>query len=205
MAPPHHAGGAHNGAAVGSATSSGLDVADVHRLERLTSLATMERYTKHEEPKKGKRSMLRAAFDWWAAWSVPGLGMFSEAYIIFSIGLIKPFQQAMHPTCFKTHESCSFELVRRLRWLALRLLGGGRCCFGGGAAVWARSLFCLGLGLVLGVGGGICFGASWGDGPVREGGAILGRRMGLPMRSCSLLPPPLPPSRPLPLSLHRLS
>jgi hypothetical protein len=32
--------------------------------------------------------------------------MFSEAYIIFSLGLTKPLQKAMFPTCFKTHDDC---------------------------------------------------------------------------------------------------
>eukprot|EP00878_Enallax_costatus_P032225 GHUV01035362.1.p2 GENE.GHUV01035362.1~~GHUV01035362.1.p2 ORF type:complete len:118 (-),score=27.79 GHUV01035362.1:184-537(-) len=35
--------------------------------------------------------------------------MFSEAYIIFSLGLIKPLQSALYPTCFKTHTACSAE------------------------------------------------------------------------------------------------
>jgi hypothetical protein len=38
--------------------------------------------------------------------AIPGLGMFSEAYIIFSLGLTKPLQKAMFPTCFKTHYDC---------------------------------------------------------------------------------------------------
>lgn len=38
-------------------------------------------------------------------------GMFSEAYIIFSLGLTKPLQTAQFPTCFKTHEDCSEELT----------------------------------------------------------------------------------------------
>lgn len=33
------------------------------------------------------------------------------AYIIFSIGLIKPFQAAAYPTCFTTHTDCSFDEV----------------------------------------------------------------------------------------------
>ena len=37
--------------------------------------------------------------------------MFSEAYIIFSLGLTKPLQKAQYPTCFKTHEDCSEELT----------------------------------------------------------------------------------------------
>eukprot|EP00878_Enallax_costatus_P031669 GHUV01034646.1.p1 GENE.GHUV01034646.1~~GHUV01034646.1.p1 ORF type:complete len:134 (-),score=5.77 GHUV01034646.1:41-442(-) len=32
--------------------------------------------------------------------------MFSEAYIIFSLGLTRPLQTALYPECFKTHEAC---------------------------------------------------------------------------------------------------
>jgi hypothetical protein len=39
-----------------------------------------------------KQNPVMAAINWYLRWAIPGLGMFSEAYIIFSIGLIKPFQ-----------------------------------------------------------------------------------------------------------------
>lgn len=39
------------------------------------------------------KSAVRAGLDWYLRWALPGLGMFCEAYIIFSIGLIKPFQE----------------------------------------------------------------------------------------------------------------
>jgi hypothetical protein len=41
-----------------------------------------------------------------------GAGMFCEAYIIFSLGLTKPLQRAMFPTCFKTHIDCPDELTQ---------------------------------------------------------------------------------------------
>lgn len=34
---------------------------------------------------------------WWASWAVPGMGMFSEAYIIFSIGNITPLLEERYP------------------------------------------------------------------------------------------------------------
>ncbi|KAI8465659.1 MAG: major facilitator superfamily domain-containing protein [Monoraphidium minutum] len=83
------------------------DMADLHRLSRLSSFSTMERYTRRRPPAKPKVHPVLRAFQWWAAWSVPGLGMFSEAYIIFSIGLIKPLQAAMFPACFVEHTACS--------------------------------------------------------------------------------------------------
>jgi hypothetical protein len=42
----------------------------------------------------------------------PLAGMFSEAYIIFSVGLIKPLQSAEYPTCFNSHEVCSPNLSK---------------------------------------------------------------------------------------------
>jgi hypothetical protein len=37
--------------------------------------------------------------------------MFSEAYIIFSLGLIKPLQKAEYPSCFTTYADCPKELT----------------------------------------------------------------------------------------------
>jgi len=36
----------------------------------------------------------------------------TPAYIIFSVGLIKPFQEAMFPKCFGSHDECSYSEVR---------------------------------------------------------------------------------------------
>jgi hypothetical protein len=38
-----------------------------------------------------RRSGLLGIVDWYLAWALPGMGMFSEAYIIFSAGQIKNF------------------------------------------------------------------------------------------------------------------
>jgi hypothetical protein len=75
-----------------SATSSrhtDLSVTDLSKLRRLGSVTTKLQYTK---PRRRLRQPVLDAFNWWARWSVPGLGMFSEAWVIFSIGLIGPFQ-----------------------------------------------------------------------------------------------------------------
>lgn len=39
-------------------------------------------------------------FKWLCSWMIPGLGMFSEAYFIFSIGNIKPLLQKQYPDCW---------------------------------------------------------------------------------------------------------
>jgi hypothetical protein len=38
----------------------------------------MDRYTVQPPARRRKRQALAEAFRWWAAWAVPGLGMFSE-------------------------------------------------------------------------------------------------------------------------------
>jgi hypothetical protein len=47
--------------------------------------------------------------------------MFSEAYVIFSLGLTKPLQEAMFPSCFSTHTDCPKSLthVQVTEWLSL--------------------------------------------------------------------------------------
>ena len=51
-------------------------------------------------------------FKWLCSWGIPGPGMFSEAYFIFSIGNIKPILIQQYPQCWGKHlvgpESTSF-------------------------------------------------------------------------------------------------
>ena len=50
----------------------------------------------------------RSAWKFLMSWMIPGLGMFSEAYFIFSIGNIKPLLTVQRPNCFKTYKvSCT--------------------------------------------------------------------------------------------------
>ena len=41
-----------------------------------------------------------------------GMGMFCEAYFIFSIGNIKPFFSYQYPACYRRHVGCSVNLTR---------------------------------------------------------------------------------------------
>lgn len=43
-------------------------------------------------------------FKWLCSWMIPGLGMFSEAYFIFSIGNIKPILTDERPNCFSKYK-----------------------------------------------------------------------------------------------------
>lgn len=51
---------------------------------------------------------------WYLTWAIPGLGMFSEAYIIFSSGQIGGFQATMWPTCYKTYKDCDKNMVQHV-------------------------------------------------------------------------------------------
>lgn len=61
--------------------------------------------------------------------------MFSEAYIIFSIGLIKPLQGAAYPACFTTHRDCTSNLSKVENYV---LLVG--IIVGEGAMPWGASV-----------------------------------------------------------------
>ncbi|KAI2507594.1 sugar transporter [Fragilaria crotonensis] len=52
---------------------------------------------------------------WWndAAW--PGMGLFGESYILFSIGLMKPFWTFLYPECF-AYQVCSPRLLGSLTY-----------------------------------------------------------------------------------------
>jgi MFS family permease len=50
---------------------------------------------------------------WWINSAWPGMGLLGESYLLFSIGLIKPFWQNLYPACF-SYESCSKQLLSSL-------------------------------------------------------------------------------------------
>jgi MFS family permease len=52
---------------------------------------------------------------WWKKSAWPGMGLLGESYLLFSIGLIKPFWQLLYPECF-SHESCSRQLLSSLTY-----------------------------------------------------------------------------------------
>ncbi|GBF98449.1 proton phosphate symporter [Raphidocelis subcapitata] len=111
-------------------TGSGMDAHGLRVLGRLASIQTMEAYSKPEPARRKKRALPMAALRWWAAWAIPGIGMFSEAYIIFSIGLIKPFQKAAFPDCFETHTACSVEETHVMNFIQIGGIIIGMLLFG---------------------------------------------------------------------------
>jgi len=67
-----------------------------------------------ESPAAPRPNWLRDLVTWYLSFAIPGLGLFSEAYVIFSIGQLKPFQQVMFPACFVTFEACQEEMVEHV-------------------------------------------------------------------------------------------
>jgi MFS family permease len=57
-----------------------------------------------------------AAWRWYSSWAIPGMGMFSEAYMIFAIGNIEPFLAVQYPYCWgdKTPSNCNETTVNEV-------------------------------------------------------------------------------------------
>ncbi|GKY92579.1 hypothetical protein MPSEU_000228000 [Mayamaea pseudoterrestris] len=49
-----------------------------------------------------------------SAW--PGLGLFGESYMLFSLGLLQPLWSEIMPSCFDTNDECSITLVQSLTY-----------------------------------------------------------------------------------------
>ncbi|KAK2078160.1 hypothetical protein QBZ16_004028 [Prototheca wickerhamii] len=61
-------------------------------------------------------NVFKRFFFWVVSFVVPGLGMFSEAYFVFSIGNLKPIFKALYPACWTTHEVCPSNLSDSLTY-----------------------------------------------------------------------------------------
>lgn len=56
-------------------------------------------------------------FKWICSWAIPGLGMFSEAYFVFSIGNIKPLLADQYPACWSKYQvSCCNFCAPSVQW-----------------------------------------------------------------------------------------
>ncbi|GKY94574.1 hypothetical protein MPSEU_000423000 [Mayamaea pseudoterrestris] len=49
-----------------------------------------------------------------SAW--PGLGLFGESYMLFSLGLLQPLWRELMPSCFDTKDECSINLIQSLTY-----------------------------------------------------------------------------------------
>lgn len=69
-------------------------------------------------------------FKWLCSWMIPGLGMFSEAYFIFSIGNIKPILTAERPNCFSKYKTCNHTLTQIPDYIQIVGIILGMCTLG---------------------------------------------------------------------------
>ena len=63
-----------------------------------------------------KRKPLAAAWNWYLSWAIPGMGMFSEAYILFAIGNIEPLLSIVYPYCWGEDQpaDCDQDVVKNV-------------------------------------------------------------------------------------------
>jgi MFS family permease len=77
---------------------SSVEEKDIGPLSRLHS--NNHDFTVHDVEKEKSRNVVVRFFRWWGSWAIPGMGMFSEAYVIFAIGNIAPLLAINYPNCF---------------------------------------------------------------------------------------------------------
>ncbi|KAK9867868.1 hypothetical protein WJX84_003938 [Apatococcus fuscideae] len=102
-----------------SGVSPGAAAMDTSTEAPTTSPSQTSGQNIHLEPPQGFAAvfshMLRAG-QWISSWAVPGLGMFCEAYYIFSVGNVKPVWAAQWPDCFQKNASCTMAFINSLEY-----------------------------------------------------------------------------------------
>ncbi|KAL3156851.1 hypothetical protein ABBQ38_001120 [Trebouxia sp. C0009 RCD-2024] len=71
-----------------------------------------------------------SCFKWLCSWMIPGLGMFSEAYFIFSIGNIKPILGKQFPNCWTAHKTCGKTITQIPDYIQIVGIILGMCTLG---------------------------------------------------------------------------
>lgn len=113
---PHHGNGAMNNINVGAGRDLGSDVLgmEVRNAPMATSPVNNKKILQIDSTSTEQRlsSLCFRPLDWWpwiCSWLLPGLGMFTESYFIFSTGQIKSIWKVAYPTCWAPHgkASCS--------------------------------------------------------------------------------------------------
>eukprot|EP00884_Botryococcus_braunii_P017221 jgi/Botrbrau1/4182/Bobra.0192s0042.1 len=66
----------------------------------------IEQIEEHRQQSRGASFL-----DWVKSWAIPGIGMFCEAYFIFSIGNISPLLAAARPACVQQYQECPEGLI----------------------------------------------------------------------------------------------
>lgn len=70
------------------------------------------------------------AWRWIMGWFIPGLGMFCEAYFVFSIGNIKQIFPYEYPSCWKSHITCTVNMTRVPDYVQIIGIILGMCTLG---------------------------------------------------------------------------
>ncbi|WPT13011.1 Putative inorganic phosphate transporter 1-12 [Picochlorum sp. SENEW3] len=101
-----------------------------------TDVAIMSRMTSEDHdlitPEKPSKNWFMFAINWWLSWAIPGMGMFSEAYILFAIGNIKPLLRIMYPNCWgkATPTDCDTSVVGDIETIEICGIIGGMLILG---------------------------------------------------------------------------
>jgi len=64
------------------------------------------------------------------SWFIPGLGMFCEAYFVFSIGNIGPFFPYEYPKCWKDYKTCNKTTTQVPSYVQIIGIIFGMCTLG---------------------------------------------------------------------------
>lgn len=72
-------------------------------------------YTNNIHDNKGT-TIIPSIQKWFRDSAWPGMGLFGESYLLFSIGTLKPVWEILFPECLTTHSSCSKTLTSSLSY-----------------------------------------------------------------------------------------
>eukprot|EP00978_Attheya_sp_CCMP212_P026790 scaffold88801_cov55-Attheya_sp.AAC.5 len=67
-------------------------------------------------PRSSARSLRYRIQQWWTEAAWPGMGLFGESYLLFSIGTLRPLWQVLYPDCFFDADVCHPKLVYSLSY-----------------------------------------------------------------------------------------
>ena len=74
------------------------------------------------------------------AFAIPGLGMFCEAYFVFSVGNLKAIWQVEYPECWSLHTTCSPKLPESVSYTQVSGIIFGQLALGFAADRMGRKL-----------------------------------------------------------------
>jgi MFS family permease len=89
----------------------------LHLESALEPAATGGQHSSNSNDTSSLEFILSLFTTWWNDAMWPGLGLFGESYILFSLGLLKPFWATLYPDCFDDDETlCSTNLLNSITY-----------------------------------------------------------------------------------------